>query len=234
MKKGPASVKERCLEVMDLLEKRHISRMFAQPVDPVRDNCPDYIEVVTKPIDLGTIRKNLNKNYYQTVEQWKADMELVWENSLKYNKKTSLLGMITKDLADHYHHIAKNFTDSPQKDWINGLKDIQNEFGIVMRQNGKPQKRKQFRDQLTPTIQLPPPETRRHFQSFSQKEIDSLKNDLSMLTEDSQLHVILEILKKYEDTINDADDLEIDINSLQPTTLHMLRERVTEFLHTSM
>ncbi|CAN0478693.1 unnamed protein product, partial [Discosporangium mesarthrocarpum] len=27
--------------------------LFAQPVDPERDRCPDYLEVIERPMDLG-------------------------------------------------------------------------------------------------------------------------------------------------------------------------------------
>ena len=34
--------------------------MFRIPVDPVRDKCPDYFNVVKKPMDLITVENKLN------------------------------------------------------------------------------------------------------------------------------------------------------------------------------
>jgi hypothetical protein len=38
----------------------HYGVMFSEPVDPARDNCPEYFKVIANPMDLGTV---LNKVY---------------------------------------------------------------------------------------------------------------------------------------------------------------------------
>jgi hypothetical protein len=49
----------------------------------------DYPEVVKKPMDLGTIKKRLEENYYTKVEDVAADIRLVWSNCMLYNRDGS-------------------------------------------------------------------------------------------------------------------------------------------------
>ena len=56
---------------------------FQQAVD--RKRWPDYYTKITNPIDLGTIRKNATRHYYQSRTQFLEDIQLLYENSLQYN-----------------------------------------------------------------------------------------------------------------------------------------------------
>jgi hypothetical protein len=38
--------------------------IFFRPVDPVRDMCKDYFDIITTPMDLGKILKRLNEHWY--------------------------------------------------------------------------------------------------------------------------------------------------------------------------
>ncbi len=37
---------------------------FLTPVDTVKLNIPDYFMIIKRPMDLGTIKKRLDNNYY--------------------------------------------------------------------------------------------------------------------------------------------------------------------------
>jgi hypothetical protein len=40
---------------------------FHSPVDTVKLRLPDYFTIIKKPMDLGTIKKRLDNNYYWSV-----------------------------------------------------------------------------------------------------------------------------------------------------------------------
>ena len=42
---------------------------FAQPVDPVKLELPDYFEIIKKPMDLGTIKEKVRDWEIQTERQ---------------------------------------------------------------------------------------------------------------------------------------------------------------------
>lgn len=129
---------KRCLEVMDKLCSRRTSQMFANPVDPERDSCPNYFDKVKTPMDLGTVRTKLLSGQYKSVADWKADVNLIWSNSNAYNSKTSLLRSITKDLSDFYHKLTTYLTDSPQNDWTEKLNSLANEMNQIMKEMNDP------------------------------------------------------------------------------------------------
>lgn len=128
---------ERCVEIMNELLSFHTSRMFSQPVEPIRDNCPNYFKVIKNPMDLGTIMNKLNENKYKSVAEWKADVNLVWSNSFIFNPKTSLMRSITKELSDYFHKITVNFTGSEIADWNDELQSLLQEMNVVMKEMSK-------------------------------------------------------------------------------------------------
>lgn len=59
-----------------------ISRPFREPVDT--SLYPDYLLVITSPIDLKTIRKKLNEGGYEQFEEVKRDVTLMFANCKLY------------------------------------------------------------------------------------------------------------------------------------------------------
>ncbi|RLN67669.1 hypothetical protein BBJ28_00009306 [Nothophytophthora sp. Chile5] len=48
----------------DWVDWELVKELFARPVDPVLDGCPEYLSVIEHPIDLGTIRSRLEASFY--------------------------------------------------------------------------------------------------------------------------------------------------------------------------
>ena len=68
-----------------LLRENKDSRPFVWPVDAVAENIPDYHIVITRAMDLHTLKDNLHKGVYSTVEGFEADFNLMIENSIRFN-----------------------------------------------------------------------------------------------------------------------------------------------------
>lgn len=58
---------------------------FHEPVDPVKFGIMDYHDIISRPMDLGTIKKRLHYNFYPSHRDFAEDMRLVWGNCYKYN-----------------------------------------------------------------------------------------------------------------------------------------------------
>ncbi|ORD94782.1 BDF1 [Enterospora canceri] len=95
---------------------------FLQPVDPVALGIPDYAEKIKEPMDLGTIKKKLADNSYTSNEQFKTDMNLIFNNCYLYNGKSSPVGQMGVEL---------------EKAFINAYEAIENTKEEV-EQNKKP------------------------------------------------------------------------------------------------
>ena len=49
----------------------------------------DYPQIVKKPMDLSTVKKNILKGKYQSYEDVFSDIQLVWGNCKTYNMSGS-------------------------------------------------------------------------------------------------------------------------------------------------
>ncbi|KAH9255720.1 hypothetical protein BASA81_006114 [Batrachochytrium salamandrivorans] len=73
------SLLKKCME----LDRDHI---FHQPVDPIQDSAPNYLEIIKHPMDFSTVRENIDRNHYRAdLKLFLADMRLVYANCLLFN-----------------------------------------------------------------------------------------------------------------------------------------------------
>lgn len=61
------------------------SHFFRHPVDPIRDDAPDYLKIVKTPIDLATIRAKFDGGMYSTRDEFNEDVKLLISNCFLYN-----------------------------------------------------------------------------------------------------------------------------------------------------
>ncbi|NXO87160.1 BRDT protein, partial [Sitta europaea] len=72
--------------VMRTLWRHNFSWPFHQPVDAAALNLPDYYTIIKKPMDLGTIKKRLEHNYYTKAAECIEDFKTMFWNCYMYNK----------------------------------------------------------------------------------------------------------------------------------------------------
>ncbi len=67
------------------LKKSPHARNFQEPVDPKRDNAPNYHSVIQEPMDLSTVKQRLITNYYHRMQEFLDDLVLIFENCVRYH-----------------------------------------------------------------------------------------------------------------------------------------------------
>ncbi|XP_026200718.1 bromodomain testis-specific protein isoform X1 [Anabas testudineus] len=72
--------------VIKALWRHQFSWPFRQPVDAVALRLPDYYTIITKPMDLGTIRKRLQNRYYSQALECIQDFNTMFTNCYVYNR----------------------------------------------------------------------------------------------------------------------------------------------------
>ncbi|NXN81919.1 BRDT protein, partial [Bombycilla garrulus] len=72
--------------VMRAMWRHNFSWPFHQPVDAAALNLPDYYTIIKKPMDLGTIKKRLEHNYYTKAAECIEDFKTMFWNCHMYNK----------------------------------------------------------------------------------------------------------------------------------------------------
>ncbi|KAJ3023761.1 hypothetical protein HKX48_001289 [Thoreauomyces humboldtii] len=80
-----AADQKACARLIKRLQSFPAAAVFLTPVDPVALNIPQYRVVVKRPMDLGTVYKNLERGAYGSPEDMKADIDLVLSNCFLFN-----------------------------------------------------------------------------------------------------------------------------------------------------
>lgn len=74
---------------------------FHTPVDTVKLGLPDYFKFIEYPMDLGTVKKRLEHNYYWCGKECIDDVDLMFKNCYKYNKPGEVI----------YFHFFRHFDE---------------------------------------------------------------------------------------------------------------------------
>eukprot|EP00347_Sterkiella_histriomuscorum_P019573 403341119 len=95
--------KSKLKEVINQVEEDQQSYEFREPVDWKTLGLTDYPEIIKKPMDLSTLRKNLAKGKYKKYEEFFKDLLLIWDNCKQYN----IQGSDIYKQAEHLEKISK-------------------------------------------------------------------------------------------------------------------------------
>jgi len=98
-----------------LLRDATVKLYFGEPVDIVALNIPDYPTVIRNPMDLGTVKKKLADDAYTTIDEYLADVRLIWSNALLYNGATSQVGLITVNAQRTFEGLVADFLPGRQQ-----------------------------------------------------------------------------------------------------------------------
>lgn len=70
------------------------------PVDWEALKLPDYPEIIKHPMDLGTVKTQLETGIYESDEEFADDVRLVWANALRYNQPASDICVMAQELSN--------------------------------------------------------------------------------------------------------------------------------------
>jgi len=98
----PAKLKAKCMEVLKGLQNHQHGWVFNNPVDPVELGLPDYFDVIKKPMDLGTVYKKLENGTCHSIDDFRADVCLTFDNAMQYNENGSVVHDMAKELKQKF------------------------------------------------------------------------------------------------------------------------------------
>lgn len=75
------------VKIVEKIRKNTKSEPFRQPVDPIKLKIPDYLTVIQRPMDLGTVLKQLRSKplQYNNPQEVATDVRQIWLNCRTYN-----------------------------------------------------------------------------------------------------------------------------------------------------
>lgn len=118
--------KERCLnvelrplqaslrKVLDLISAKDTNDIFSEPVD--LEEVPDYLSVVSDPMDLSTMRVKLDVGTYPDLTAMEKDFDLMIANCLAYNNRDTVFYRAAIKMRDQcgaiFRQAQKEFEES--------------------------------------------------------------------------------------------------------------------------
>ncbi|KAI0631373.1 hypothetical protein C8Q77DRAFT_1159174 [Trametes polyzona] len=111
VKKAPRPIKLKPLkEVLTKLiaqiKKKDDYAFFLQPVDPAQ--VPGYSDVISRPMDLGTMTTKVEKGKYRSLEEFASDLRLVTTNAKTFNPPGTIYHSEAERIEAYgLEHIAK-------------------------------------------------------------------------------------------------------------------------------
>ncbi|MBA0692871.1 hypothetical protein Goari_010398, partial [Gossypium aridum] len=109
---------KRCSNLLGKLMKHKFGWVFNKPVDVKGLGLHDYCSIVKHPMDLGTVKTRLNKNWYKSPREFAEDVRLTFNNAMLYNPK-----------GQDVHFMAEKLLEIFEENWA----AIESEYNLNRR-----------------------------------------------------------------------------------------------------
>mmetsp|Transcript_49014 Transcript_49014/g.129374 ORF Transcript_49014/g.129374 Transcript_49014/m.129374 type:complete len:562 (+) Transcript_49014:268-1953(+) len=233
-----------CSKLLDsLMRDRAAKAYFNMPVDPDALGIPWYRDVVTNPMDLGTVHARLEDGDYESVDAWAADVRLVWSNAMTFNPPGNEVHEFARALAASFDRMMKQFpkiAGAPSS----GVPLAGGDGGG--RQVLELKRTMQRLEQELSTLKKnktssPAPQAQKKprggggggggARAMNIKEKRDLGLNINKLDDDQMSKVVDIIRKRNKINVKDTEEVEIDLDSLNNATLRELDKYVSSCLN---
>jgi len=213
---------KKCQAILKAVKGHKHAWIFAEPVDPVKLNIPDYFTIIKKPMDLGTVKMNMDSGAMTTPEQFKDDMLLTFANAMKYNPPEHDVHKMAKALSELFVSKWEKEEDSIKQKWrmeSSGGHHTPSAPGAHSSESvGKRLMESDFKDDSPMTYE-------------EKRELSANMNKLP----GKKLGAVVQIIhdrnpKILQQNGDDPDEIEVDIDKIDDATLRFLDNYVKDAL----
>jgi hypothetical protein len=96
------------------LKKHRDATPFIHPVDYIKLKVPDYPQIIKHPIDLTTIDGKLQHGEYSDVDQFVADIRLLFNNCYKFNGPEAMVSMLCQNVESAFEKSLRQMPPSKE------------------------------------------------------------------------------------------------------------------------
>ncbi|KAJ4982294.1 hypothetical protein NE237_033131 [Protea cynaroides] len=254
MDKYSSQVFKSCGDLLGKLMKHKHGWVFNTPVDVKGLGLHDYYTIIKHPMDLGTVKSRLNKNWYKSPREFAEDVRLTFRNAMTYNPKGQDVHVMAEELAnmfeDKWAVVEAEFslnsrfgTDHdavlPTPTWRKALPPPP--YPDMRRTLDRSESMTLPIDSTMKPSNFAPPGPGRtaapkkpkakdpHKRDMTYEEKQRLSTNLQSLPSE-KLDNIVQIIKKRNSSLSQHDDeIEVDIDSVDAETLWELDRFVTNY-----
>ncbi|EKX45141.1 hypothetical protein GUITHDRAFT_108789 [Guillardia theta CCMP2712] len=197
---------KKCGNILKQLSAHPNSWVFNEPVDAEKLGLPDYHIVIKRPMDLGTVKSNLEKGVLANPQQFKDDVLLVFRNAMTYNPE-----------GHDVHVMAKTLKVLFEGKWSQNEGIIMDAYNNAGSASESTKSKAGSEDSSLDNVPMTYEEKRELSASMNKLPGKRLASVVSFIHEKNS-----KILMQSGD---DPDELEVDIDKLDNATLRQL-ERI--------
>ncbi|GKV15611.1 hypothetical protein SLEP1_g26387 [Rubroshorea leprosula] len=241
-----------CSALLERLMKHKHGWVFNAPVDVQGLGLHDYYSIIKQPMDLGTIKSRLNKNWYKSPREFAEDVRLTFCNAMTYNPKGQDVHIMAEQLSKIFEEKWVNIEADYNRERFNA----ENEIGLplftprrapsmlpapldmrrILDRSESMTHPVDFRTKSfssTPSGRTPTPKKPKakdpHKRDMTYEEKQKLSDNLQNLPSE-KLDNIVQIIKKRNSALFQHDDeIEVDIDRVDTETLWELDRFVTNY-----
>jgi len=237
-----ASYRTHCQKIVDTLWDHKYGWPFHNPVDPVALNIPDYFDKIKHPMDLGTVKQKIEAHEYVDVEDFATDVRLVFNNCCTYNQAGSDVYVMGEALGKMFEKQYKKLVRNPPpvKVYATAEEEIEDMQKIVAELQQEYEKLvaelemlRQGKGGVVPTAngqgkgKRPKKETKRvdvkvEADTFSVKQKQALGEKINKLEPEDLQQMVGIIAGDLPESAKQNNELEVDLEVLQVSTLKKL------------
>jgi hypothetical protein len=171
-------------------------------------------------------------------------VELVWENTYRFNSRQSLIASLAKQLQTLFHDEAAQITGNSITDWVSKFDILRLEVEKIGKSGPKPaspivatNKKMTTRQHTEPPPKIPKEpivpraaSTSSQTKQLSEDDIVKLTEEVNQIENPDLIQKIVALIKKSEPHLaTSGEELEIEVSKLRPSTLVALRNLVNKF-----
>lgn len=211
-----------CAVLMSKLMKHRHGWIFSSPVDAEGLGLHDYFTIIKNPMDLGTVKTRLDRNWYRSPARFAEDVRLTFANAMAYNPKGHEVHSMAEQLSRIFEEgwpaieagcaAASSSTPParPPPPSATRKTTLEKSESFV----GRPSKKQKAKDA--------------HQRDMTYEEKQRLRDDLQGLPLE-MLESIVQIIRKRNSALNqqDDDEIEVDIDSMDAETLWELHRFIS-------
>lgn len=226
-----AELMRQCGTILRKLMFHKFGWIFNEPVDVVKLSLHDYLDIIEKPMDLGTIKSKLESKKYETPLEFAEDVRLTFANAMKYNPK----GHDVHIMAD----VLRMLFEDRWRSLDEKLKHLNLDCDITMRELRKPHE--MMAQDAAPLVCMRRSRSSGPLECHNQSKPRFLKRrmtheekqNLSKMLEDLPfdiLNEIMPIIRRRNPNLRQTDgEVEVDIDSFDSESLWELYTVVTNY-----
>ncbi|CAL5403054.1 unnamed protein product [Camellia sinensis] len=248
MDKYTSQALKSCNNLLARLMKHKHGWVFNTPVDAKALGLHDYHIIINHPMDLGTVKSRLSKNWYKSPREFAEDVRLTFRNAMTYNPKGQDVHLMAEELSNIFEEKWAAIESEYNLDW---RYELVHDVGLPTPTSRKvhppppplqiPDVRSLERAESVtgklkphaPVARTPVPKKPKakdlHKRDMTYEEKQRLSTNLQSLPTE-KLDNIVQIIKKRNSALSQHDDeIEVDIDSVDAETLWELDRFVTNY-----